>query len=82
MPHPKPLNYPTKWIFADMEGKAKALPFVVLINSNQIIDSRCPEAASFEPPCLPLLHQIRFIDMKIFNYETSVKGKYGSQRLG
>jgi len=67
MPNPEPLNYPAKWIFTNVEGKAKSLPFVMLIDSNQIIDSSCPKATSFKPPGLPLPDQIGLINMKVLN---------------
>ena len=52
------MNPPRKWINSCVKSKSKSFPFVMLINSQNIIDSHSPKAPVLKMTCLMLSHHI------------------------
>jgi len=65
MPYTDPHDAPGKWLNASMKRKTKSEPFVMLIDSKNIVNTSRPEALPAETSCLALKNQFWFVNGKI-----------------
>ena len=76
-PDTEPEQLPRVWINPNVQVQAETLPFVVLINTKEVIDPSGPGAFTSQTLSFPFFYQLFLIYCKIGEYNTSASGING-----